>query len=134
MLAARSVRAGTSLNCAGGARPWETRLSCEEFDGGRVWECDPATAAKGDQRAWWYRTDTDRLSIGYRTGSGTPGAVDNLWVDDASSALFIAANAGAMELVALRPDDSSLAVGVVRVPGQEGSEATGPWDELLARS
>lgn len=32
----------TSVNCSGGPTPWNTWLSCEEFDRGRVWECDPS--------------------------------------------------------------------------------------------
>jgi secreted PhoX family phosphatase len=35
---------GTIGNCAGGPTPWGTWLSCEEFVGGKVWECDPVGA------------------------------------------------------------------------------------------
>lgn len=41
---AYTIVSGTSRNCSGGFTTWGTWLSCEEVEGGRVYECDPTGA------------------------------------------------------------------------------------------
>lgn len=50
IVGARSLLTGSVLNCGGGVTPWGTWLSCEEHDGGVIYEVDPTGATEPTQR------------------------------------------------------------------------------------
>ena len=99
-----------------------------EFNGGEGVATNGDTVwftTKGDNRIWEFEIATGLIAVRYQGGgSSILSGVDNLWLDQASGSLLIAEDGGDMELVMLRPDNT--AVSVIRLPGQDGSEVTGP--------
>jgi secreted PhoX family phosphatase len=105
---------GTRTNCAGGATPWNTWLSCEEVDRGYVYETDPFGETAASQRPAMGRfkheaaaCDPD-LEVIYLTEDVSDGAfyrfVPTTWGNLASGQLQVLTETGGALAWANVPD------------------------------
>jgi hypothetical protein len=104
ILGAGRILGGTDHNCAGGATPWGTWLSCEEIDRGYVYEVDPLGRRPGVRRPAMGRftheaaaADPDREVI-YMTEDNPKGCfyrfVPQKWTDLSAGHLDVLATTG----------------------------------------
>jgi secreted PhoX family phosphatase len=68
IVAAYPICEGTTFNCAGGATPWGTWITCEEHAQGRAFECDPTGVAPAVERAALGTFQHEAVACDWRLG------------------------------------------------------------------
>ncbi|GHE79524.1 hypothetical protein GCM10017786_06790 [Amycolatopsis deserti] len=96
------ILSGTNRNCAGGATPWNTWISCEEVDTGYCWETDPTGVKPAVRRAAMGRFNHEAAAcdpvrkVVYLTEDKTDGGfyrfVPTVWGDLSAGTLQVLKN------------------------------------------
>lgn len=115
---------GTTGNCAGGPTPWGTWLSCEEFNRGQVWECDPTGKTEAQVHPALGTFAHEAVAVDpeaeqlFLTEDAPQGRLYRFTPDD-----YPSLESGLLEAAAVRSDNS---VEWIEVPDPEWLDRDGP--------